>query len=85
LGTPGLLNHITGTLEEIEILKDENNSLMKTIRMPRHMGDITERLPGQQYDSHPKIKRTNSHSSPKLEKITEEVKVNSKVPNFVHV
>lgn len=85
LGTPGLLNHITGTLEEIEILKDENNSLMKTIRMPRHMGDITERLPGQQYDSHPKIKRTNSHSSPKLEKITEEVKVNSKVPNSVHV
>lgn len=46
LATPGLLNHITGTLEEIEVLRDENNSLMKTIRMPRHMGEITERLPG---------------------------------------
>lgn len=52
LATPGLLNHITGTLESYEVLKDdEKGMLMKTIRMPRHMGEITERLPGQQYDS----------------------------------
>ena len=44
------LNHIKVTLEEIEILTDENNSLIKTIRMPRHMEDITERLTGQQHD-----------------------------------
>lgn len=25
LATPGLLNHITGTLENIDVLKDENN------------------------------------------------------------
>jgi|688.fasta_scaffold180303_2 hypothetical protein len=47
LTTPGLLNHITGTLESQEVHKDdEKTMLMKTIRMPRHMGEITERLPG---------------------------------------
>ena len=52
LAIPGLLNHITGTLESYEVQKDdEKGMLMKTIRMPRHMGEITERLPGQQYDS----------------------------------
>ena len=34
---------------------------MKTIRMPRRMGEITERLPKAQYDEPtPTIKRTNS-------------------------
>ena len=33
---------------------------MKTIRMPRRMGEITERLPAPQYDSTPAFKRTNS-------------------------
>lgn len=46
LATPGLLNHITGTLEKIEDPANDRAALMKTIRMPRHMGDITERLPG---------------------------------------
>ena len=32
---------------------------MKTIRMPRRMGEITDRLPAPQYDSVP-FKRTNS-------------------------
>ena len=38
LATPGLLNHITGTLDEQELLKEEKGDLMKTIRMPRNMG-----------------------------------------------
>jgi NIMA (never in mitosis gene a)-related kinase len=46
LATPGLLNHITGTLQDIEQSKEDKDALMKTIRMPRHMGEITERLPG---------------------------------------
>lgn len=42
---PGLLNHLTGTLDEIQAMMTEPESLMKTIRMPRRMGEITERLP----------------------------------------
>ena len=45
LAMPGLLNHLTGTLDEIEAMKSEQEKLMKTIRMPRRMGEITERLP----------------------------------------
>lgn len=66
LAMPGLLNHLTGTLEEIDIHEEvcmgDNESLLKTIKMPRRMGQITERLPAPQYDtdSSTRIKRTNS-------------------------
>jgi hypothetical protein len=57
---PGLLNHLTGTLDELAAMApDEKESLMKTIRMPRRMGEITNRLPEPQYDK-PTFKRTNS-------------------------
>ena len=59
LKMPGLLNHITGTLDDIQALIPDQESLMKTIRMPRRMGEITDRLPAPQYDSAP-FKRTNS-------------------------
>ena len=45
LAMPGLLNHLTGTLNEIESLKADNEVLMKTIRMPRKLDQITERMP----------------------------------------
>lgn len=36
LRMPGLLNHVTGTLDELAaLLPDEKEILMKTIRMPR--------------------------------------------------
>jgi NIMA (never in mitosis gene a)-related kinase len=35
LSMPGLLNHLTGTLDDIEALKGDNGDLLKTIRMPR--------------------------------------------------
>jgi len=38
LKMPGLLNHLTGTLNEIESLKEETKSLMQTIRLPRKLG-----------------------------------------------
>lgn len=63
LAMPGLLNHLTGTLEEIDrsaVQPEENESLLKTIKMPRKMGQITERLPAPQYDEDKRIKRTNS-------------------------
>jgi len=59
LAMPGLLNHLTGTLDEIQAMMPEPENLMKTIRMPRRMGEITERLPAPQYDG-PTFKRTNS-------------------------
>lgn len=51
---PGLLNHLTGTLEQIDcqaVQQEENESLLKTIKMPRRMGQITERLPAPQYEA----------------------------------
>jgi len=63
LAMPGLLNHLTGTLEEIDqtaVQQDESETLLKTIKMPRKMGQITERLPAPQYNSDKQIKRTNS-------------------------
>ena len=41
---------------------------MKTIRMPRRMGEITERLPAPQYDQ-PTFKRTNSQPQMRLDAI----------------
>jgi len=54
LSLPGLLNHMTGTLENMD--SDEvNENLLSTIRCPRNLGQITERLPKPQY-----MKRSNS-------------------------
>ncbi len=50
LAMPGLLNHLTGTLNDIEALKEETESLLRTIKLPRNLGMITERLPAAQYD-----------------------------------
>lgn len=61
LATPGLLNHLTGTLEDLDIDPAESegaDSLLKTIRCPRNLGMITDRLPAPQY--RPKMKRCNS-------------------------
>lgn len=61
LSKPGLLNHITGTLQDLDIDPedmDSNTNLLKTIRCPRNLGMITERLPAPQYK--PKMKRCNS-------------------------
>ena len=68
---PGLLNHITGTLDELEAMMPDQDNLMKTIRMPRRLGEITERMPAPQYDQ-PSFKRTNSQPQTKLEVIDTE-------------
>ena len=68
LNMPGLLNHITGTLDDIQALIPDQENLMKTIRMPRRMGEITERMPAPQYDQ-PLIKRTRSQPQHQLEVI----------------
>lgn len=47
---PGLLNHLTGTLNEIESMKEETKILMSTIRLPRRLGQITERMPASNYE-----------------------------------
>jgi hypothetical protein len=52
LATPGLLNHITGTLQNLEMEIEQNNqfgegpqNLLSTIVLPRNLGQITDRLP----------------------------------------
>jgi len=62
LATPGLLNHLTGTLEELtmdEECETQNINLLSTIRCPRDLGQITERLPKAQYQHRP-LKRSAS-------------------------
>ena len=81
---PGLLNHLTGTLDEIEAMKSETEKLMKTIRMPRKMGEITERMPAPQYDQpSPAIKRTNSMPSGLEEADKSKALTEKKKPEFV--
>ena len=80
---PGLLNHLTGTLDDIEAMKSETEKLMKTIRMPRKLGEITERMPAPQYDQpSPAIKRTNSMPSG-LEEANQKAQSEKKKPDFV--
>lgn len=60
MATPGLLNHLTGTLEDLDVAAgeaDEKATLMRTIRCPRNLGAITERLPAAQYSP---LKRSKS-------------------------
>lgn len=62
LSTHGLLNHITGTLENIDVAPESVpvvQDLLSTIRCPRNLGQITDRLPKSQY-SPTKLKRSNS-------------------------
>ena len=52
LVTPGLLNHVTGALEELDIKEedcDEQANLLKTIRCPRNLNMVTANLPAPQY------------------------------------
>ena len=58
LEMPGLLNHLTSTLEEFNIQIDVNDiGLLNTIKVPKNLGQITERLPKPQYHV---MKRNNS-------------------------
>lgn len=62
LSTHGLLNHITGTLENLDVAPESVpviQDLLSTIRCPRNLGQITDRLPKSQY-SPTKLKRSNS-------------------------
>lgn len=50
LRMPGLLNHVTGTLDNIQARKEDTESLLNTIRLPRKLGMITERMPASNYE-----------------------------------
>lgn len=73
LATPGLLNHITGTLENIDLKEAEeevDNNLLATIRCPRNLGMITDRLPKSQYQP-TGLRRSNSMAIETLDKVQE--------------
>lgn len=75
---PGLLNHLTGTLNDIEALKEETESLLRTIKLPRNLGMITERLPAAQYDvnnaEQRELKRVASVQSTRIDDMVKELK-----------
>jgi hypothetical protein len=90
LKMPGLLNHLTGTLDDIESLKEETKCLMRTIRLPRNLGMITDRLPASQYDSAEKLgsettdvvsslKRVSSVPSTRADDILNELKEKTRI------
>jgi hypothetical protein len=50
LSSPGLLNQITNTLNDIQSRKgDDSESLLSTIRCPRNLGLISGVMPAAQY------------------------------------
>lgn len=66
LQTPGLLHHLTSTLQKMDMSLDieQDGGLLNTIKVPRDLGQITERLPKPQYNV---IRRTNSLPPQKLD------------------
>jgi len=84
IATPGLLNHMTGTLEglDLDIQEIGGNDLLKTIRCPRNLNMISERMPAPQYKQN-KIKKCHSlsidGSSDKGLKLVKEKKVRSEL------
>ena len=85
---PGLLNHLTGTLDDIESMKEETKCLMRTIRLPRNLGMITDRLPASQYDSSEKntieraevsLKRVSSVPSTRADDILAELREKTRI------
>jgi hypothetical protein len=76
LKMPGLLNHLTGTLNDIEALKEETKSLMHTIRLPRKLGMITERMPASQYEASVRSSEKPSTADPNINNLGLEVTQN---------
>lgn len=75
LSTHGLLNHVTGTLENLDVAPEQVpviQDLLSTIRCPRNLGKITDRLPKSQY-SPTKLKRSNSMSIETENKLREKI------------
>lgn len=56
---PGIKNNLSEKLEKLSQQTNETESLLQTIRCPRNLGSITERLPKPQYI---KVQRSNSLS-----------------------
>lgn len=57
LGKQQLVRNHPASLEVKQEEGDTDFSLLGTIRVPRNLGQITDRLPGSQYDSQPKPRR----------------------------
>lgn len=66
----GFLNHITGTLEDIEALKrSDNEPLLRTIKCPRNLGLINSSMPTPKYNQSSSSKLSHSNSGIKLEPV----------------
>jgi hypothetical protein len=59
------VNHLSNTLHRLESFNEENKEgLLNTIKVPRNLGQITERLPKPQYNSENSgMKRNSSEPS----------------------
>ena len=65
LSMNGTQNHLSGTLQRMESLFEEckDVGLLGTIKVPRNMGQITERLPKAKYNIPSQLKRNSSEPS----------------------
>jgi NIMA (never in mitosis gene a)-related kinase len=78
LEMPGIQNNISEKLELLSQQGDNTESLLKTIRCPRNLGNITERLPKPQYA--PKLGQRSSSLSIDVNAISTPVDYESKPP-----
>lgn len=69
LGMPSIASHMSEKLEESSFESDhgQNVSLLSTIRLPRDLGQITERLPKAQYGN--VMRRNKSLPAEKMERL----------------
>jgi len=69
LAMPSIMSHMSETLEkaEKEQVVQETISLLNTIRVPRDLGQITERLPKPQYGN--VMRRNKSLPPEQMEKL----------------
>jgi hypothetical protein len=69
LTMPSIMSHMSETLEkaEKEQVVQETISLLNTIRVPRNLGQITERLPKPQYGN--VMRRNKSLPPEQMEKL----------------
>ena len=61
---PGTQSHLSNTLHQMEAMIEESKEcLLDTIKVPRNLGQITDRLPKANYNSNHLLKRNSSEPS----------------------
>lgn len=68
LKNPAVAKHLTTDLDQIQSRKEDTESLLQTIRCPRNLGMITDRMPAANYvsTSQKLLEKADETTTPKL-------------------